>query len=158
MIHYFLLFLKLLQLLISVNLIWNIVNSDVNIIGNFILSIHPLNSHLENICFDLTKSTKFYDTSDIFWNYPDANVTTEGFIKNITTQNFIDNESRVPSYLIFARDAGNFTGEQIDCTKYYTFNEDLEPWVSFSIQPNCIPQDDLQKNVEISNVSHSIPW
>ena len=136
----------------------NIVNLDLNITGNFIYSTHSLNSHLENIFFDHAKFSNFYDTSHIFWNFPEANLDTFGYVNNITTVNTDYESSRFPGYILFARDAGNFTANNIDCTNYYSSNEDFVAWVAMTMHQYWIPDDENQQTVIVSNVRHSMRW
>jgi len=39
---------------------------DINITGNFLSMFDPLNTYIENIIYDVAKSGKLYDYSQLF--------------------------------------------------------------------------------------------
>ncbi|CAI2370495.1 unnamed protein product [Moneuplotes crassus] len=145
-----------LQAIYLQNMDIRFINTFINISGQVLLTIDPFNLVIHDSKIDMfTLTMQFLMYAGC--NYPEAYTTATIDVRNYTMMNSKDRVINRNPYGIDSNHAGNWTIKDLDATTYYGTITNVVSSISIVQFPNCNPDDDLIKTIDIDGADFSLP-
>ena len=115
---------------------------SINTTGEVIDIYDPLSVHIENVTTDLSRLISFVTSNYLRWNYPEAVNQGEFYVNNLIAENSL-RKLLYKANLIDTSLARNFSLNNLDWRKQYTFFDLIRPWTILYLSADCLPDDGL---------------
>ena len=144
-----------LLILIFVNIFY-IGNIEFYTSGGLVKTSDPFNLHLENVLIDTNSlNVGFYFLT--FWNYPEAFLKPNIYVKNFTTIKSGTGPPTLKRPVLGYSGPGNVTLEDIDMSGSTILKSVGSVTLGTVSAFFCLPNDGLTKYINITNLRSSLP-
>ncbi|CAI2366740.1 unnamed protein product [Moneuplotes crassus] len=141
---------KLITPIYAQDRLLKIVNTDINITGEIVITNDPINVHFENITVEGYSLRSLFDDNPVVYNYPEAFVRPSFYAKNISYVIYKDRTTIRNTDIFLFTGPANVTIENIDIGRFYSTAADYTSAISCFISPQCIPEDEESQIYDVN--------